>query len=156
MITPDTFDNSRKFIFSNWTDEDFIGIWDGQPYLIAKGETKEYQMSLAYHFTKHLVDRELIKANKANLMGVPEERAPLEDKTMAELIAGQDSPALATLKEQIRAELQEAEGQKEVVVETEELKESEEFADIKQEEVKADEPGAPAVPPKTTKVVSKK
>lgn len=107
MQTPDTFDNSRKFIFSNWTNEDFEGTWAGEKSIIKKGETKEFEMFLAFHFAKHLVDREMTKDGKSNLLGVPEERATYEDKTITEIVAGTDSPALAALKAQIRAEIEE-------------------------------------------------
>jgi len=137
MQTPDIFDNNRKFIFSNWTDEDFTGIWGGENTLIKQGETKEFEMSLAYHFAKHLVDREMSKAGKSNLLGVPEERAPYEDKTIAEVTAGTDSPALASLKAQIKAEYEKAnddlnlkeEAPKKVTKKTN--KKDKEFADLK-------------------------
>lgn len=108
MITPDVFDNNRKFIFSNWTDEDFVGTWAGVDTLIKKGETKEFDMSLAFHFAKHLVDREMSRAGKSNLLGVPEERAVFEDKTIAEIGEGTDSLALSSLKAQIKAEIESA------------------------------------------------
>lgn len=130
MSEINVYDNSRKFIFSNWTNEDFVGTWGGVQTLIKAGETKEFEMSLAYHFTKHLVDRELQKQGKAHLAGVPEERKPLEEKTIAELVAGQDSPALATLKAQIKAE----------VLAAEEKKTSKKSKKEKKEEVKESDP----------------
>jgi len=107
MIYPDTFDNSRKFIFSNWTDEDFDCVWAGETISVKKGETKEYEMFLAYHLCKHLVDREMNKDGHSAFTSVEEKRTPYEEKTIAELHIGTDSPALATLKEQIRKEVKE-------------------------------------------------
>lgn len=137
MSEINVYDNSRKFLFSNWTNEDFVGKWGGVETIVKVGETKEFEMSLAYHFTKHLVDRELQKQGKSHLAGVPEERKPLEDKTLAELLVGQDSPALATLKAQIKAEVLEAEEKKTAKttkkskkeVKEESLSESKEFED---------------------------
>lgn len=130
MSEINVYDNSRKFLFSNWTNEDFVGKWGGVETVVKVGETKEFEMSLAYHFTKHLVDRELQKQGKSHLAGVPEERKPLEEKTIAELVAGQDSPALATLKAQIKAE----------VLAAEEKKTSKKSKKEKKEEVKESDP----------------
>ena len=105
MRTPDIYDDTKRFIFNNWTSEDFTGSWGGVHTIVKAGDTKELPMSLAYVFTKHLVDRELQKVGKANLLGVDEERAPLEAKTMTEIGEGTDSPALSALKEKIRAEI---------------------------------------------------
>jgi hypothetical protein len=112
MIYPDTFNNERRYIFSNWSSEDFMGQWGGTEYLIEKGKTKEFPMYLAYHLTKHFVDREMSKSGKSSLLGVDEARKEYEDKTMAEIVAGVDSPALATLKEEIRKEVVEIETKK--------------------------------------------
>ena len=132
MKTPDTFNNERRFVFSNWTAEDFEGSWNGEKTLVKAGESKELSMALAYNFTKHLVDREMSRAGKSNLQGVEEERAPYEAKTMAEIGEGTDSPALATLKEKIRAEVLEAESKKEVVEKkAPKGKVAKEFEDIK-------------------------
>jgi enoyl-CoA hydratase/carnithine racemase len=101
------FDNNKRYIFSNWTDEDFEGEWAGEKTLIKSGETKELTMALAYHFTKHLVNREMSRDNISHIQDVQEQRTPYEVKTIAEIVAGTDSPALASLKEQIKAEIEE-------------------------------------------------
>lgn len=133
MIKPDTYNNDRRFVFSNWTSEDFTGQWGGVATTIKAGETKEFPMYLAYHFTKHLVDRELNKANKSHLLGVDEERHPLEQKTIAEIGEGTDSPALSALKEKIKEEILEAETKKvkKPVKKEKDIDNKEEFADIK-------------------------
>lgn len=60
-------------VFCNWTDNDFTHNWGGQPFTFAAksvtritlGGSKEANMGLARHFTKHLVDREM------NERGIP-------------------------------------------------------------------------------------
>ncbi len=47
--------------FTNFSNEDFTGKWDGQDWPIAKGETVLIQSFLAEHFAKHLIDREMTK-----------------------------------------------------------------------------------------------
>lgn len=109
MELPTTFDNDRRFIFDNWSSEDFVGTWAGQSTVVKAGTTQEFPMYLAYHFTKHLVDREMARTGKASLMGNDDARKEYEVKTLAEITAGTDSPALSALKEQIRAEVLEQE-----------------------------------------------
>lgn len=133
MEQVDIYNNDRRFIFSNWSNEDFIGQWGGVQTLIKAGETKEFVMHLAYHFTKHFVDREMVKDGKGTLIGVDESRKPYEQKTIAEITAGTDSPALATLKKQIEEEVLETQkgGKKKVKeVKEEKKEESKEFADL--------------------------
>lgn len=102
---PDTFDPDRRFVFNNWSDEDFVGQWNGVQTLIKAGEIKELSMYLAYHFTKHFVDREMSKEKKDAFLAVDETRKPYEDKTITEITSGVDSPSLTALKEKIREEV---------------------------------------------------
>jgi len=106
MQIPDTFDNERRFIFSNWSDEDFTGQWGGVPTLIKAGAVMEFPMYLAYHFAKHFVDREMYKAHKEQFVSVDEVRKEFEEKTISEITSGTDSPALASLKEKIKEEIE--------------------------------------------------
>lgn len=66
--------------FKNFTDEDFTWKFDGVPYTFKAGMEMYLEDFKAYHFTKHLVDREL------NKLGVPTnnltERKVLEDKCL--------------------------------------------------------------------------
>lgn len=105
MQIPDTFDPDRRYVFNNWSDEDFVGQWNGVQTLIKAGEIKELSMYLAYHFTKHFVDREMSKKNQDAFLAVEETRKPYEDKTISEITSGVDSPSLAALKEKIREEV---------------------------------------------------
>ena len=54
----------QTLLFKNWTTEDFVGHWDGAPYKIKAGASIYLEDWKANHFAKHLVDRELQKANK--------------------------------------------------------------------------------------------
>lgn len=106
MEKVDVYNNDRRFIFSNWTVEDFTGKWETEFTTIKSGETVELPMYKAYNFCKHLVDREMNRIGQSNLMGNDDVRKPFEDKTIAEITAGTDSPAMAALKEKIRAEIE--------------------------------------------------
>lgn len=55
----------ESLLFTNWTDEDFTGYWDGVPYPIKKGQSVYFEDWKARHFAKHLVDREMNKLGKA-------------------------------------------------------------------------------------------
>jgi len=54
----------ETILFTNWTDEDFIGLWDGITYPIKKGQSMYLEDWKAKHFAKHLVDREMNKEGK--------------------------------------------------------------------------------------------
>ena len=108
MELPSILDNEKKFLFHNWSKEDFVGFWGGEPTTIKAGETREFAMFLAYHFTKHFVDREMEKDGKSALLGVDDLRKTYENKTISEVSAGVDSPALATLKEKIQSEVEQS------------------------------------------------
>lgn len=54
--------------FTNFSNEDFIGIWNKEQFPFKAGETMLLQGYLADHFAKHLVDRELGK------LGIPVDR----------------------------------------------------------------------------------
>ena len=47
--------------FVNFTDEPFTGKWDSRSKTVAPGQTLYMADYLAYHFAKHLVNRELTK-----------------------------------------------------------------------------------------------
>lgn len=106
METPTVYSDSNRYLFTNWTDRDFEGQWGGVKRVIKAGEYIEVPEYLAYHYTKHLVDREIQNDNKAQFLGVEEVRAPYEAKTMTLIADGVDSPALKSLKEKIKAETQ--------------------------------------------------
>lgn len=125
-----TYDPRRNFAVTNWSDEDITVTWIGEVvgefglvngpeniYVLHTGEVKTYPMYLAYYITKQLVDREMYKiAVKATADSKERERLefavankdlrkPFEDKTMQEVIAGQESPEVTAMRAQIRKEL---------------------------------------------------
>lgn len=134
---PNVFDNERRFIFTNWTTEDFTGMWEGNATLVKAGATIELPMYKAYIFCKHLVDREMNRDGRETQIGIDEARLVYEAKTIAEITGGTDSPALATLKEQIRAEVEAELTAKEAPIEEASSApvSEEEFADLKEEVV---------------------
>lgn len=139
------FDNNRRFVFTNWTNEDFIGRWEGNNETIKVGEIKEYPMYLAYHYAKHLTDREMYKDKKDVMVTVPEERRKYVEKTIAEITGDMESPALTALKDKLRAEIEKEKSVNETTVgesmetpvkgkakgKKEEKEEEVEFADLK-------------------------
>lgn len=52
--------------FVNFTDEDFIGKWDGRSKLVKAHQELYMADYLAFHFGKHLTNRELTKAGLHN------------------------------------------------------------------------------------------
>lgn len=48
-------------LFTNFTQDDFIGYWDGKPTTVKSGKSIYLPDYLAKHFAKHLVNRELIR-----------------------------------------------------------------------------------------------
>lgn len=115
---------------TNWSDEDFAISWtgeatndkgliDGVPieHTIRAGEVKTFPMYLAYYVTTNLVDREMYKIAKAAPADSKERerlemavankdlRKPFEDKTIQEVVAGQESPEVAAMRASIRKEL---------------------------------------------------
>lgn len=134
MQDPNTYDNERRFIFNNWSTEDFIGTWAGVSQTIKSGETVELPMYKAYHYCKHFVNREMDKAH-VTVQDSQEARQPFEVKTIAEITGAIDSPALASIKEKIKEEIEIESGKKaKKETKTTKVKEEEsskEFEDIK-------------------------
>lgn len=133
-------DVENRYIFNNWSDQDFACKWDGKERIIKAKETIEVPEYLALHYTKHFVNKQMILDGKEQMMGIPEKRKEYEDKCITALTQNIDSPALTSLKDQIRAEIeaQLKEGKPAVYVagkkgkaEPEEVKKDEEFADLK-------------------------
>lgn len=124
------YDPRRNFAITNWSDEDFTISWTGEAtnatglvdgvsveYTVQAGEVKTFPQYLAYYIATNLVDREMYKiANAAPADSKERERLemavankdlrkPFEDKTIQEVIAGQESPEVTAMREKIRAEL---------------------------------------------------
>lgn len=61
--------NETAVLFKNFSDEEFIGQWDGVKYRFPKGREMFVEAYKAVHFAKHLVDREVQKLTKKNKDG---------------------------------------------------------------------------------------
>lgn len=134
MLEVNIYDNERRFIFTNWTNEDFPSTFNGEVKIIKSGESVELPMFKAYLFTKHLVDRELIRMGKDNSLSSPEARKPYEDKTIVEITAGIESSAISKIKEQIEEKVKSEESgvkKEKKVFKKEKVVESKEFEDLK-------------------------
>lgn len=120
------YDPKRMFAITNWSDEDFTVNWKDDTgdnfYTLHAGEVKTYPQYLAYYMCKNFVNREMSKdAAKApnNPDGSPSRqrerlemaqvnpdlRKPYEDKTMQEVVAGQESPEVTAMRAEIRKKL---------------------------------------------------
>lgn len=120
------YDPKKMFAVTNWSDEDVEVNWKDDVgdnvYVLHAGETKSYPQYLAYYMTGIFVDREMYK-DAAKLPNNPDgsptkqrERAemavvnkdlrkPYEDKTLQEVRAGQEDPAVTAMRAKIRQEL---------------------------------------------------
>lgn len=54
----------RTALFTNFTDEEFIGYWDGKGKKFPPGAQVWMPEYLARHFAKHLTNRELLRTDK--------------------------------------------------------------------------------------------
>jgi hypothetical protein len=128
------YDPRRNFAITNWSDEDYVTSWTSETtnaqglvngvdieYVVKAGEVKTFPMYLAYHITMGLVDREMYKIAAALPADTKEReraemavankdtRKPFEDKTLKEVIAGEEAPEVTAMRKKLRAELR-AEG----------------------------------------------
>lgn len=124
------YDPKKTFAVTNWSNEDITVNWaDPGPlgtgdnfYTLHAGEVKTYPQYLAYFITEQFIDREMYKdAAKApsNPDGSPskqrerlemavanrEMRKPYEDKTIQEVVEGQESPEVTAMRAEIRKKL---------------------------------------------------
>lgn len=115
------FDKEKKYFINNWTSEDITVKWGAmQPdadgagtYTIKAGELGgPYPQFLAYHICKHLVNRELINAGKVGSIANANVRIPLEEKTLRQVINGEEDPRVAAIRETERAKLMAEIGEK--------------------------------------------
>jgi len=108
MQYPPRFNEESRYIFTNWSDEDYTGTWNGISETVKAGEFKELPEYKAFHYCRHFVDREMQKAKvKDESIGIDSVRKPYEDKTIVKIGDGVDSPALATIKKQIAKQIKE-------------------------------------------------
>lgn len=121
------YNPDRRFVIKNWTDQDLKSFWDSRPITIKAGDMGEFEHAIAYKLTKELVDREMLqdayksmvasgaidhaareKVRERGEMAVLNKdlRKPYEDKTISELIAGQENPILTKMRAEVRAEME--------------------------------------------------
>jgi len=55
----------KTALFVNFTEEEFIGYWDGKGKKFVPGASLYMPDYLARHFAKHLVNRELLRKDRA-------------------------------------------------------------------------------------------
>lgn len=53
----------KTALFTNWTDQEFIGYWDGKAKKFPPGASIYMPDYLARHFAKHLTNRELLRTD---------------------------------------------------------------------------------------------
>lgn len=75
--------------FTNFSNEDFIGYWDGTPWNIKAGETIMLQAYLSNHFAKHLINRELNKIDEST--GNEVKRDEMLKKCLGDVVAEVES-----------------------------------------------------------------
>lgn len=119
------YDPSKRFAFTNITDESFTFTWAKRPITVAPHETVELPHHLAVLATTDLVDRIMLKEaqvktieqqrlnpgykapNQAGSLGVPAARDPWEKKILKELPPRDDNDAqLQVTRARITEELQ--------------------------------------------------
>jgi hypothetical protein len=106
----------ESLLFVNFTDEDFTWKFDGVPYNFPKGQSIYMEESKVRHFAKHLVNREMMKDGKDDLMTGREVYE-------AKCIVSQPVPEkLKDMPEDVVVANQNAEVKKEVKVTASELK----------------------------------
>ena len=61
----------KSALFTNYTNEEFTGYWDGKAKKFKAGESLWMPDYLARHFAKHLTNQELQRVNEAGSLIVP-------------------------------------------------------------------------------------
>lgn len=105
--------------FTNYTDENFKCSWDGEPYTVAAGETRQFPPFLAEVFAKHFADRELNKAGKST--GDKKAKAEIFEKCLGITIKVEEKEEEKSDGAKLKEEIEEKE---------------EEFTDLKEEKPK--------------------
>lgn len=61
----------KTALFTNFTNEDFTGYWDGKAKVFKAGQSVYMPDYLAEHFAKHLTNRELLKRKNDGTLIIP-------------------------------------------------------------------------------------
>jgi len=104
--------------FTNIDNEDFVGKWGGEEYVIKAGETKPFPAFLVEHFTKHLVNKILIRDKVENYQD-PVLREPLERQIKGEIVFEKQEEKIESEGERVKKEVEKSQKEFE---ELEELK----------------------------------
>ena len=124
------YNPTLRFAFTNITNEDFTSKWDGVPVIVKPHETIEVSNTtpipgaghaLAIKMTGEMVDKIILdeakademahpdlpyyRSPKASALGVPAARKVWEDQILRELTPDEESPALQTIRKQMRDEI---------------------------------------------------
>jgi len=92
--------------FTNIDEEDFVGKWGGEEYLIKAGETKAFPAFLVEHFTKHLIDKILLRKGVDDYND-PVLRKPLEKQIKGEIVLKAEKEEKKTEGEKVKEEVEE-------------------------------------------------
>lgn len=115
------YDPTKRGAFTNWSNEDFVGVWAGEGITIKAGQTVTLPEHLAIKFTGEFVDREMVKEEMSNfvpsvkwptyeesektMVGIPSARTPYEKKTLKWLERSDESPEMQLLRMQVLDEI---------------------------------------------------
>lgn len=86
MKIPEIIPQNEVYEFHNFSNEDFTWNWDGTPYTFKAGQKIMLEAYKAFHFAKHLVNRELQKLSYKDKEGVTHFRQ-VNDPMRVELMA---------------------------------------------------------------------
>ena len=84
QTTKKIVNREQEIIFSNWTEEDFDGMWDKKIYKLKAGKSYYLPFYLAEHFAKHLGEREYNKVFNSKLEEFKEKTAGTVDRRQLE------------------------------------------------------------------------
>lgn len=129
MNTP----QSRAVLFTNKSSEDFTHSWDSVPYTFKAGQSMYLQDFLAFHFAKHLADREVQKI--AESVASPKHKILMESYVSLNdpIIAKSDTSLDTELMNQPASEITPLEKARAKLAENR-AKKQEEFSDLKENE----------------------
>ncbi len=145
------YDPSKRFAFTNITDEPFVSAWDGQPITVQPSQTIELTHHLAVKFTGELVDKIMIGSAKmdelqknqpyfrsphGSSLGVPAARKVWEDQILRELQVDEESPEIQIMRAKIREEVMNDMKAEPASKEIHATQGIEEFADVRKVEVR--------------------
>lgn len=115
------YDPTKRGAFTNWSDEDFVGVWAGEGITIKPGQTVTLPEHLAIKFTQEFVDREMVRNEMKNfvpsakwptyeesektMVGIPSARTPYEKKTLRWLERSDESAEMQLLRMQVFEEV---------------------------------------------------